>query len=149
MAQERERERVFFSLAGLYRLPSRDSVDMKWNKISITDDCCWKEITEIAFEMIDSRLIWCSKAAWFMYMEEAYAHTAWNRKYWTRIVKIICCVYSWITCGMLTQISLDYDWCIRFGVPWILKNPLEPEVGMDGKVGQLTWVNTFFVKVLT
>lgn len=60
--REKERDRLL-SLAGLCRLPSHDSVGMKWNKISNTDNCQWKEITEIAFEVIGGGLVCCSKAA--------------------------------------------------------------------------------------
>lgn len=77
--------------------------------------------------------------------EEAYAHTAWNRKYWTRINQNdMLCVDSWTPYGMLNQISMDYNWLVRLGIAWILKNPLKPEVGTDGKVG--TWINKFLLK---
>lgn len=36
--REKERDRLL-SLAGLCRLPSHDSVGMKWNKISNIDNC--------------------------------------------------------------------------------------------------------------
>lgn len=109
----------------------------KWSACFLNCLCRHNSVN-VSYDSI-YRVFNCNPRTWLMHVEEAYAHTANNRKCWTRIVKTnFLCVGSWITCGMLNQISIDYNWLVRLGIAWMLKNPVKSEVGMDGKVGQLT-----------